>query len=81
MLRTTMYVTNIIFVSIAAYSCLLYALSNRQPIKTRLVFLPGYGPIAIADETSGICAICYVHVESCGRGKPLQESVGDEMMC
>jgi hypothetical protein len=31
------------------YSCLLYALSNRQPIKKRLMFLPGYGPIAIAD--------------------------------
>jgi hypothetical protein len=29
-------------------SCLLYALSNRQPIKKRL-FLPGYAPIAIAD--------------------------------
>jgi hypothetical protein len=27
-----------------AYSCLLYALSNRQPIKKRLMFLPGYGP-------------------------------------
>jgi hypothetical protein len=28
---------------------LLYALSNRQPIKKRLMFLPGYGPIEIAD--------------------------------
>jgi hypothetical protein len=26
-----------------AYRCLLYALSNRQPIKKRLMFLPGYG--------------------------------------
>jgi hypothetical protein len=26
------------------YSCLLYALSNRQPIKKCLMFLPGYGP-------------------------------------
>jgi hypothetical protein len=25
-----------------AYSCLLYALSNRQPIKKRFMFLPGY---------------------------------------
>jgi hypothetical protein len=32
-----------------AYSCSLYALSNRQPIKKSLMFLPGYGPIAIAD--------------------------------
>jgi hypothetical protein len=32
-----------------AYSYLLYAVSNRQPIKKRLMFLPGYGPIAIAD--------------------------------
>jgi hypothetical protein len=32
-----------------AHSCLLYALSNRQPIKKRLMFLPRYGPIAIAD--------------------------------
>jgi hypothetical protein len=32
-----------------AYSCLLYALSNRQPITKRLMFLPGYDPIAIAD--------------------------------
>jgi uncharacterized membrane protein required for colicin V production len=31
------------------YSCLLYAPSNRQPIKKRLMFLHGYGPIAIAD--------------------------------
>jgi hypothetical protein len=31
------------------YSSLLYALRNRQPIKKRLMFLPGYGPIAIAD--------------------------------
>jgi hypothetical protein len=31
------------------YSCLHYALSNRQPIKKRLMFLPGYDPIAIAD--------------------------------
>jgi hypothetical protein len=31
------------------YSCLHYALSNRQPIKQCLMFLPGYGPIAIAD--------------------------------
>jgi hypothetical protein len=32
------------------YNCLHYALnSNRQPIKKRLMFLPGYGPIAIAD--------------------------------
>jgi hypothetical protein len=31
------------------YSCLLYALSNRQPIKQNLMFLPGYGPIPIAD--------------------------------
>jgi hypothetical protein len=30
------------------YNCLHYALSNRQPIKKR-PFLPGYGPIAIAD--------------------------------
>jgi hypothetical protein len=28
---------------------LLYALSNRQPIKKRLMFLPGYGSIGIAD--------------------------------
>jgi hypothetical protein len=28
-------------------SYLLYALSNQQPIKKRLMFLPGYGPIAI----------------------------------
>jgi hypothetical protein len=26
-----------------------YVLSNRQPNKKRLMFLPGYGPIAIAD--------------------------------
>jgi hypothetical protein len=32
-----------------AYSYLLYALSNRHPIKTRLMFLPGYGLIAIAN--------------------------------
>jgi hypothetical protein len=31
------------------YSCLIYALSKRQPIKKLLMFLPGYGPIAIAD--------------------------------
>jgi hypothetical protein len=30
------------------YSCLHYALSNRQPIKKRQ-FLPGYGPTAFAD--------------------------------
>jgi hypothetical protein len=28
------------------YSYLLYALGNWQPIKKRLMFLPGYGPIA-----------------------------------
>jgi hypothetical protein len=28
---------------------LIDALSNRQPIKKRLMFLPRYGPIAIAD--------------------------------
>jgi hypothetical protein len=27
----------------------IYAHSNRQPIKKRLMFLLGYGPIAIAD--------------------------------
>jgi hypothetical protein len=32
-----------------AYIYLLYALSNRQPIKKRIMFLPGYGPMAIAD--------------------------------
>jgi hypothetical protein len=32
-----------------AYRCILYALNNRQSIKKRLMFLPGYGPIAIAD--------------------------------
>jgi hypothetical protein len=36
-------------VSITHYSCLHCALSNRQPIKKRLMFLPGYGQIAIAD--------------------------------
>jgi hypothetical protein len=30
-------------------SCLHYALSKRQPIKKRLIFLPGYGPMAIVD--------------------------------
>jgi hypothetical protein len=30
-------------------SYLLYALSNRQPIKKRIMFLPGYCPIVIAD--------------------------------
>jgi hypothetical protein len=27
----------------------IYLLYNRQPIKKRLMFLPGYGPIAITD--------------------------------
>jgi hypothetical protein len=38
------------------YMCVNYtlivvytALSNRQPIKKHIMFLPGYGPIAIAD--------------------------------
>jgi hypothetical protein len=31
------------------HSSLHYALSNRQPIKKRLMFLPGYALIAIAD--------------------------------
>jgi hypothetical protein len=31
------------------YICLHYALSNRQPIKKRIMYLPGYGPVAIAD--------------------------------
>jgi hypothetical protein len=43
----TMNYTNLDYVH--AYSNLLDALSNRQPIKKRLMFLPGYGPIAIAD--------------------------------
>jgi hypothetical protein len=30
------------------YCCLHYTLSNLQPIKKRLMFLPEYGPIAIA---------------------------------
>jgi hypothetical protein len=30
-------------------SCLHYALSKGQPIKKRLMFLPGYGPMAISD--------------------------------
>jgi hypothetical protein len=42
MLRTTR--TEIICVQLHTYSCLHYALSNRQPIKKR-----GYGPIAIVD--------------------------------
>jgi hypothetical protein len=29
--------------------CLLYAPGNWQPIKKCLMFLPGYGPIAITD--------------------------------
>jgi hypothetical protein len=35
-----------------SYSCLHYALSNLQPIKKRLMFLSGFGPIAIADWSS-----------------------------
>jgi hypothetical protein len=31
------------------YGCLHHILSNLQPIKKRLMFLPGYGPIVIAD--------------------------------
>jgi hypothetical protein len=40
---------NVNYTLIVIYSMLLYALSNRQPIKKRLMFLPGYVPIAIAD--------------------------------
>jgi hypothetical protein len=36
-------------VNYTLYSCLLYALGNLQPIKKRLMFLPGYDPIPIAD--------------------------------
>jgi hypothetical protein len=34
---------------IVVYTMLLHCLSNWQPIKKRLMFLPGYGPMAIAD--------------------------------
>jgi hypothetical protein len=34
-----------------------YALSNWQPIKQRLMFFPGYGPIAIADWSIIVHAI------------------------
>jgi hypothetical protein len=44
-----------------ANSCLLYALSNRQPIKTRIMFLLGYGPIAIADWS--IIVQCHLFVK------------------
>jgi hypothetical protein len=40
--------------------CLHYTLSNRQPIKTRLMFLPGYGPIAIVDWS--ITVHCHRHL-------------------
>jgi hypothetical protein len=39
-------------VNYTTYSCLHYALSNRQPIKKHPMFLPGYGPIEIADGQS-----------------------------
>jgi hypothetical protein len=47
----TMNYTNQVYVHVnyTLISYLLYAISNRQPIKKCLMFLPGYGPIAIAD--------------------------------
>jgi hypothetical protein len=44
------------------YSCLHYALINRQPIKKRLMFLPGYGPIAVADWSISVqCHLLVKH--------------------
>jgi hypothetical protein len=40
----------------------LYAFSNWQPIKKCLMFLPGYGPIAIADWS--IIVQCHLLVQS-----------------
>jgi hypothetical protein len=46
----TMNYTNQVYVHANYTLIFVYsALSNRQPIKKRLMFLPGYGPIAIAD--------------------------------
>jgi hypothetical protein len=48
-LDATNYEPRLYTCQLHANSCLHYALSNWQPIKKRLMFLPGYGPIAIAD--------------------------------
>jgi hypothetical protein len=45
----TMNYTNQVYVHANYTLIFIYALSNRQPIKKRLMFLSGYGPIAIAD--------------------------------
>jgi hypothetical protein len=49
-LEATNYANQDYACQLHAYSCLHNALSNQQPIKKRLMFLPGYGSIAIADH-------------------------------
>jgi hypothetical protein len=44
-------------------ACLHYSHSNLQPIKKHLMFLPGYGPIAIAADWS-IIVQCHLLVQS-----------------
>jgi hypothetical protein len=49
-------------VNLHTYSCLHYALSNRQSIKKRFMFLPGYDPIAIADWSIIVQWQCHLHL-------------------
>jgi hypothetical protein len=44
---------------VVVYTIYTCTLINLQPIKKRLMFLPGYGPIAIADWSIPVCTAIY----------------------